>query len=326
VRRALNVSAQPALPHPSSRPGTRPGGGSERRLAVNRLVAWLDGAGIAATIEAVTGRVASRFKQDALVAKGLNRRTANKQIHGCSAYWRWMVAQDHAEDNPWRGKGLAEGHEMAAVRERPFTDDEVRRLLTGGADQELADVMRIAALAGMRIEEIYHLRVQDCAAGVFAVGRAKAKTRAAERMVPIHSALAGIVRRRCKGKAPGDYLIEGPDATVWDGSRSFAAGKRFGKYRQRCGVHDKPDGRRRSRVNFHSWRRWFATKAERAEHHEHLVSRVLGHRLAGMSFGVYSGGALVEQLRAVVESVKLPRARTGATATDGLKSGRAVQR
>ena len=91
----------------------------------------------------------------------------------------------------------------------------------------------------------------------------------------------------------------------WRRSMNFS--RQFRRYRERCHVDDKPDGRRRSRVNFHSFRRWAATQMERGGHHESLVARVLGHKLAGMSFGTYSDGASVEQLRAVVNAIRLPK-------------------
>lgn len=55
----------------------------------------------------------------------------------------------------------------------------------------------------------------------------------------------------------------GPDASPSQ-QRSNKAGKAFKSYREKLGVRDKVQGVRRSRVNFHSFRRWFITEAERA--------------------------------------------------------------
>ena len=60
-----------------------------------------------------------------------------------------------------------------------------------------------------------------------------------------------------------------------------------------------------TRVDFHSWRRTFITKAEQAANQPHLIEALVGHKRAGMTLGLYSGGPLIEQLRTVVESVKL---------------------
>ena len=42
-----------------------------------------------------------------------------------------------------------------------------------------------------------------------------------------------------------------------------------------------------------------------ANNQPHLVEALVGHKRAGMSLGLYRGGPLVEQIRTVVESVKL---------------------
>ena len=179
-------------------------------------------------------------------------------------------------------------------------------MFKGRPDAVTRDAMLVAALSGMRLEEIFQLQVRDCDGGLFKVRRSK--TVAGERTVPIHSVLADlVVARRSEGKAAKDYLLHEGDATGWDGMRSAAFSKRFNQtYRRRCGVHDKPDGRQKSRVNFHSFRNWFITKADRAGCRREDIERAVGHRVGGMSLGHYSGGPSMEQLRAVVESVKLP--------------------
>ncbi|HEY6732542.1 MAG TPA: hypothetical protein VI256_01895 [Roseiarcus sp.] len=40
-------------------------------------------------------------------------------------------------------------------------------------------------------------------------------------------------------------------------------------------------GRRRSLVNFHSFRRYFITKAEQADQMEHIIAVVVGHKRPG---------------------------------------------
>ena len=63
---------------------------------------------------------------------------------------------------------------------------------------------------------------------------------------------------------------------------------------------------RRPRHNFHSFRRYFITKAELADQMEHIIAVVVGHKRTGMTLGRYSGGPLLEQARRCVEAVKLP--------------------
>mgnify|MGYP002781225369 FL=1 len=93
----------------------------------------------------------------------------------------------------------------------------------------------------------------------------------------------------------------------------MAVSKRFGYYRKRIGVEDRAEGKRRSLVNFHSWRRWFATKAEQAGQPMHIIDAVGGWVRPGMAAGRYSAGPSPEQRRACVEAVRLPALPEGAT-------------
>ncbi len=60
-------------------------------------------------------------------------------------------------------------------------------------------------------------------------------------------------------------------------------------------------------VSYETVRRWFITKAERADQPPHIFEAVVGHKRQGMSLGRYSGGPSVEQqMRECVEAVRLP--------------------
>ena len=131
----------------------------------------------------------------------------------------------------------------------------------------------MAALSGMRLEEAYRLTVTDCAGGWFNVR--VSKTRAGRRRVPVHSGLAAIVARRCEAKGPGAFLFhEAGDTGTRE--RSAAVSKRFGRYRQAQGVHERAEGARHSAVDFHSLRRWFVTTARNAQQDRAVVAAVVG--------------------------------------------------
>ena len=150
--------------------------------------------------------------------------------------------------------------------------------------------MTIAALSGVRIEEACRLTVGMSTGGVFRVPGTK--TSSARRDVPIHSGLSAIVARRSEGKLPGDYLFDELGDPDKHGDRSAAVSKRFGRFREDLGVHEREEGRRRSRVNFHSFRRWFVTRALQAGQSTRTVAQIVGHKLPGMTEGVYFGGGI----------------------------------
>jgi integrase len=292
------------------------------RRAAGRLVSWSARGNAPETLEAISRKVAGHFISKELAKLLGDPKTINKDISALSSYWRWLGKRGHlAEDavNPWERQGFEVPRSAglaAEGEERAFTAEEAAALLHGPASARMKDIMWIGALSGMRIDEICRLQVRDCQDGWFAVNARRSqtgegKTDAARRDVPIHTALAGIVERRCKGKAADALLIDGlPDADP-SGKRkpSAAAGQEFTRYRRAVGVDERAPGKRRALVNFHSWRRWFVTEALRANHHKHIVSAVVGHEegRAGVTLGSYfRDGPSAEQFKAVVESVRVP--------------------
>ena len=279
------------------------------RADMRGLEAWLGVHGVT-TLEAVTKAVAGRWVSETMVATRMPWATANKHISCPMAYWRWLAKRGHGTgENPFAGQSVAKGraHRGEAGTKRPFTRAEAMALLHGPADQELADAMRIAALTGLRIEELYQLRVADCADGWFRVRQGKSA--AAIRRVPVHGDLAAIVARRAAGRDAGAFLMfEGTTSRSGRG-RSVPMSKRFGRYRQGVGVHDVTEGKRGSAVDFHSWRRWFTTEAERAGVAPHVIDYVTGHERPGETLGRYSAGPSDDQLRACVAAVLLPLSR-----------------
>ena len=183
---------------------------ADYRRAVERFAAWSAASKLAGTIEGTTRKVAGRFIAEAFIATKTDPKTTNKYVSAASAYWRWLVKRGHAIENPWSNQSVAKRADNRVRedrRKRPFSDDEVRALLDGrpldparappkwrhnaGAWRALPDVMLIAALSGMRIEEIAGLTIADCQDGVFNIRIAK--TEAGRRKVPIHSLLADTI-------------------------------------------------------------------------------------------------------------------------------------
>ncbi|MFK8253264.1 DUF6538 domain-containing protein [Ancylobacter terrae] len=274
------------------------------RRAITKFAAYCP------TIEGATRRKVGQYVAEHFVEKGIHPRTINKDVSCLSSFWRWLERRGYVEgDNPWRGQGVNDRDlEAATISKRPFTNDEVFTLVAGSEPGTmLGDAVRIAALSGMRVSEIAKLRVKDTADGLFHV--LDAKTKAGNRVVPVHPALTSIVATRTAGKEPEERLFsELP--VIKEGSAiepGQAITKHFGRLRTKLKVDEKVAGARQSNIDFHSFRRWFVTKAEMAGQPPHIISSVVGHARQGMTLGTYSGGPSVEQLRACVEAVTLPK-------------------
>lgn len=293
---------------------------SEARRALNWLGDWCHKGGIERTVQAITPKRASDFVEEVL-KKDRSYNSVNKYIACLSGYWKFLVKRREVSENVWQGqrqaKPKAHLKRVKGTVKRPFTDEEIKKLLMGAPSGMMLDLMHVAALSGMRLEEIASLRYRDCLPGsLFDV--TKGKTPASIRQVPIHSAIARIVARRISGKALDDLLFhELPKPIPSEPDRHGAiASKLFTQYRRSVGVEEMAQGARKSNVDFHSFRRWFITKAGRALADGAVgftawtVADVVGHDRKymelGMTLGVYAGGSSEAAKRACVEAVILP--------------------
>lgn len=281
---------------------------ADDKRALELLLEWCDRAGVPRHLQAITKREAVRFCDELPSLKpGLTPVTLNKYVSRLSVYWSWLENRHEVEDNVWKGRRLKEPMQTTDQKERPFTDEEMRRLLAGGTSQAMQDLMRIAALCGARLDAIVCLRVRDCQDNTFTFKPQKKEP--GPRLCPIHPDLYAIIERRTSGKQADDDVFPewpGPKKKETLRERSFKTSNEFTAYRRSVGVEDTREGKRRGLVNFHSFRRWFITKAEQAGQPESIIATVVGHKRPGMTFGVYSAGPLLEQARQCVEAVRLP--------------------
>lgn len=283
---------------------------ADDRRAVEYLSDWCRQDNLAPTIENISRKRAGQFINGYLTGdqkgQAIARKTANKYISSLSGYWKWMEKRGLVEANVWQGQSLPKEVKAPEEMARAFTDEEMIKLLTGDAKPYLAAMIRIAALTGARIGAIAELRVEDVAGGRITFQPQKREK--GTRTIPVHPDLVATFQQLSKGKQPSEWIF--PELPVPPkGSqleRSMPAVKLFGRYRESLGVRDRIEGARRDRITFHSFRRWFITKAEQAGIEPHVIETVVGHKRQGMSLGLYSGGPSMEQLRRCVESVKLP--------------------
>lgn len=283
--------------------------------AVRKLAAWLKECRLSSDVEAIDRKVAGRYVSK-FIKEGVNPRTTNKDISCLSSMWKWLAKRGYVTSSVWSGQSVKQPKARKGEGKRPYADTELAKLVNGNTEPFLHDAMTIAALSGMRVEEIARLRVEDIVDDCMHIRAAK--TVAGERAVPIHSGLKAQIARRCEGKQPSDYLFhELP--TPREGSpveRSQKISKRFTAYRREMGVDDRLEGARQSRVDFHSFRRWFIRKANDALNEGKTgftawtIADVVGHSKEemplGMTMGRYPGDDSLAAKRACVEAVSLP--------------------
>lgn len=300
----------------------------DARRAVAAYVQWAEESGAPLSVEAVDRKIAGRFVSERLLAQ-MEKKTAQKYLSFLSGYWTWLEVKGYAKDVPWTRQLHRVGKQTRSANllgdgpsptggKRAYTEEEARLVLnhspTTSVEQRSVDLAWIAALSGMRLDEICRLTVADCDGGWFNVNSkaGDGKTLASTRRIPTHSGLAPLIAKRTKGKEPTDYLIHDLTEAKEGRERSMPASKAFGKLREKLGIGGKPDGQRQSNVDFHSWRRWFAGMARDAGNTDWAVAAVLGHDTSGLKGNLtmgakgYAGALKDEALVACVESVQLP--------------------
>ena len=277
-----------------------------RALAL--LTEWCAQKGYPATLEAITDKRAYHFADDlGELTGGLSHVTQNKYLSRLSGYWKYLVKRTPVERNVFYGvkvEGEATPHEEL---ERAFEDDEVRRLLAGPATQHMKDLMVLGALTGARLDAIVDLKVKDTIDGALTFKAQKKEP--APRDIPIHPGLREVLARRTAGKAPQDDVFPEWPKPRKIGSkreRSFKASNQFTEYRKTVGVNHVVAGRRRALTNFHSFRRWFITKMERAGVPAPLIAAIVGHKREGITLGRYSDGPDMRAARKAIAKISLP--------------------
>jgi integrase len=326
-------SKETALPAFVPQP-TPPGGEAfSEALAVH--LAELEPAGIAATtiagyrqqgeafiafgkdlpLPSITRAMASDFL-DHLAKRGIGNRSLNKYAMTLAAVFDCATRRGRFEaTNPFRDQ-------RRKVEERsyePFTSGELSQLFASmvfetkpprySTASALPWAAAIATYTGCRLEEVAQLRREDLRQidGIWcfdineAAGRIK--NRSSKRIVPVHSELIRIGLLKYHAALPRDAARLFPSLTAREskgGKLGPALGDGFEVRRKQLGIT-------RPNVCFHSFRHGVASALDRAGVSEVDAARILGHRVAGMSFGLYSqGGPGLARLRAVVEKVGYP--------------------
>lgn len=274
--------------------------------AIERLREWCVEQRIEENVATVSTRMAREFVRNLKIERKLAPRTVKKYVTRLNLYWRWLNYSYFCTENPWLQVEVDVEETPTEELERAFTNSEIARLLMGPAPQELRDAMMIGALSGARLDAIIDLKVGDTEGNYFIFKpQKKEKNR---RRVPIHSALREIVNRRREGKNADDEFFPEYPRNTKDSlrERSFKTSNRFTTYRRSVGVDERVPGRRRSLVNFHSFRRWFMTRAEQAGVDTNLLSAMVGHKRGSITLDTYSEGPEGKRARLSIEFVKLP--------------------
>jgi integrase len=260
----------------------------------------------------ITRAVASDF----LNGLDISNRTRNAYATTLRSVFEYARRRGRFQgDNPFDGMKA----KVVGSSYQPFTVDELQQLFDAmprdvapkrhSPDTALPWAALIALYSGARLEEIAQLTTADIRAeaangatvtviDIHNGGANKLKNESSPRLIPVHSAL---VRARLLDYAKA--LKAGP---LFPGlkrrdSKGGKVGARLGElFRKRLVAL----GLKREGLCFHSFRHTVAGRLDAAGVPQSDAARVLGHAVAGMSYGTYSqGGPGLKRVAATVEQI-----------------------
>jgi len=267
-------------------------------------------------LASVTRAMASDFLT--AISSGRSNRTTNNYAQTMLALFKNARNRGRVSgENPFEDQR----RKVAAEKREAFNSEELQKIFRAlpvevapkkhSPETALPWAVRIAAYTGMRLEEIAQLTVADVqtrgANGgtviVFDIHNGDAdhhlKNDGSARAVPVHSELvrAGFLDY---GQAlPQDGLLF-PGLTRRE-SKGGKIGARLGELFRKKLIRL---GMKREGLCFHSLRHSVAQRLEAAAVSQTDAARVLGHAIAGESYGTYSSGPGLKRLAAVVEEIR----------------------
>jgi len=170
-------------------------------------------------------------------------------------------------------------------------DNEIQQILDSTTNQELKDIILIAAYTGCRIEEIIQLETHNILKidNRLVLEITDAKSKAGNRQIPVHGKIESIVEK---------YNLEG---YLFSGSK--------GKHGTRSDKHSKAFGRIKSKLGFgrdkvfHSLRKSFITKLDRLDAARARIQSIVGHEQGDLVGDFYSGGITMGEKARIIDLI-----------------------
>jgi integrase len=184
--------------------------------------------------------------------------TIRKKVSQLGQVWMWARKRGflaREQENPWDEQApTAKEVRAAADVRRPFTPDEAKKLLEATtAGDALGDVIRVALLTGVRLEEVASLEASQ----VDSEGRwytiRQGKTDNAARVVPLVGMAQDVIKARL-GKVKGDAPLFGEvPIRKSTGKRGGSLSQAFTRLRRDV-LGEETDGELAQHCFRHTWR------------------------------------------------------------------------
>jgi integrase len=229
------------------------------------------------------------------------------------AYFKWLVDNGYAKNNPWRGKTIKRQKKGKPKNARDIYSDHDLLKLLAAKDATLRDFIATAIFSGLRREEAATLTAREIIEvdGIlcFDITAGHAKTDASIRSVPVHSSISEMIRQRAKKNG---YLFAATVSPKKDKPRKLnrplgdALGKRFATWKRKVLGKTHP-GRFHDLRKAAARRMAIALQAGATGFDHWTVADVLGHDKGSlplaMTMHTYAGPSSMEARKAAIEAI-----------------------
>jgi integrase len=216
-------------------------------------------------LEDVDGRMVARFVTEFLPNKkgpkapnGQGPATIRKKVSQLAQIWAWARRRhvlERGSPDPWHDQAPdAKEVKAAADVRRPFTPEETKKLLNATmAGDALGDVVRVALLTGVRLEEVASLEASqvDTEARWYTI--LQGKTENAARVVPLVGMAQDVIKARLGKVKDGGPLFSEVPVRKSTGKRGGSLSQAFTRLRRDV-LGDETDGELAQHCFRHTWR------------------------------------------------------------------------
>lgn len=221
--------------------------------------------------------------------------TIKKKVSQLTQVWRWAMKRGHlpyAKETPWDEQAPS-GKEVLAAKapRRPFTPEELRKLLEAAPmGKPMGDIIRVAVLTGVRLEEVASLEASQVAPDARWYEIRKGKTDNAPRIVPLVGMASEVVLARLQ-KVPNGAGPLFPELPVRasTGRRGGSISQAFTRLRRDV-LGEHTDGELAQHCFRHLWR----TAARRAGVDLRTSQEMGGWSRGGSADAIYDHGVEVD--------------------------------
>lgn len=260
--------------------------------AVKRFIAEYPSA------QLVTPKVVGEWVARRTSDESASPRTVRRELGSLRSFWTYLRDKEHVVGGaPFDGHKIGRAKDTHNTKREPFEPHDVVRLHREAmkrGDKQLADLIKLAAYTGARINELCMLKAERCGNEVLRID--DSKTKAGIRSVPVHSKIKQLVKGRIKRSSDGFLFSSLSSANKYE-DRAHGIGHRFSRLKQKLGFGEKHV--------FHSFRNTVVTQLVQADVRDNVINDIVGHEYAGMR-GRYLKECSMEQKAEAIEKLSYP--------------------